>query len=70
MNRASSTGKIILTWAGSSMIVVRNELCPQEYYAYTTEGKEKVKVQEYAEQYGSYEKGISQLVRDLGLTRE
>lgn len=50
---------------GQYMRVVRNELCPEEYYAYTTEAKEKVKVQEYAEKYGSYEEGIKMLVRDL-----
>ena len=50
---------------GQYMRVVRNELCPEEYYAYTTEAKEKVKVQEYAEKYGGYEEGIKMLVRDM-----
>lgn len=49
---------------GQYMRVVRNELCPEEYYAYTTEAKEKVKVQQYAEKYGSYEEGIKMLVRE------
>jgi conjugation system TraG family ATPase len=40
------------------MKVFKNELCPEEYYAYTTEGKEKVMVMEYAAKYGSVEKGI------------
>jgi conjugation system TraG family ATPase len=44
--------------------VVRNELSAEEYYAYTTEGKERVLVQEYAHQYGSMEKGIRALVAD------
>lgn len=50
---------------GQCMRVVRNELCPEEYYAYTTEAKEKVKVMEYALKYGSYEEGIKMLVRDM-----
>lgn len=52
---------------GQYMRVVRNELCPEEYYAYTTEAKEKVRVQEYAERYGSYEEGIKVLVRDMAV---
>lgn len=43
--------------------VVKNELCSEEYYAYTTEGKERVKVREFAEQYGSMERGIAELVK-------
>jgi hypothetical protein len=44
--------------------VVRNELSPEEYFAYTTEGRERVKVLEYAERYGSMEKGIEALVAE------
>lgn len=44
--------------------VVRNELSREEYYAYTTEGKERVRVQAYAERYGSMESGIRALVAE------
>jgi hypothetical protein len=47
------------------MKVYRNELSPEEYYTYSTEEKEKVKVMDYAEQYGSMEKGIEKLVAEL-----
>ncbi len=49
--------------------VCRNELCPEEYYAYTTEGKERVQVLEYAEHYGSMEAGITALLTDLKLKK-
>jgi hypothetical protein len=37
----------------------------EEYLAYTTEEKEKVKVQEYAVKYGSIEKGIKILANEM-----
>ena len=46
------------------MKVYKNELSPEEYYAYTTEGTERVLVQEYAAKYGSMEKGIAALVSE------
>ncbi|MFT3701350.1 MAG: TraG family conjugative transposon ATPase [Agriterribacter sp.] len=57
--------EIFLDIGGVISKVLRNELCPQEYYAYTTDGKERVKVAEFAERYGSYEEGIRQLVSTL-----
>jgi len=57
--------EIYVDIGGQSMKVYKNELCPEEYYAYTTEGKERVKVMEYAEKYGSIENGITALVRDM-----
>ena len=54
--------EIYIDLGGQVMKVVKNELCPEEYYAYTTEGKERVKVQEYADKFGSVEKGIAALV--------
>jgi hypothetical protein len=45
--------------------VYRTEVSPSEYYAYTTEESEKMLVQEYAQKYGSIEKGIAMLVADL-----
>lgn len=56
--------EIFIDIGGQVMKVYRNELCPEEYYAYTTEGKERVKVQEYALQHGSLEAGIAALVAE------
>ena len=56
--------EIFIDIGGQVMKVYKNELCPEEYLAYTTEGKERVKVLEYAEKYGSMEKGISALVEE------
>ncbi|RXK86991.1 TraG family conjugative transposon ATPase [Filimonas effusa] len=50
---------------GQIMKVYKNELSPHEYFAYTTEGREKVKVLEYAEKYGGMQAGIEALVRDM-----
>ncbi|MGN6398694.1 MAG: TraG family conjugative transposon ATPase [Mucilaginibacter sp.] len=49
---------------GGQSKVYKNELCPEEYYAFTTEGKERVRVQEYAAKYGSMEKGITMLAAE------
>lgn len=57
--------EIYIDLGGQVMKVVKNELCPEEYYAYTTEGKERVKVQEYADKFGSVEKGIAALVQEI-----
>jgi len=57
--------EIFIDLGGIVTKVYRNELSPEEYYAYTTEGKERVRVQEYASRFGSMEKGISRLVNDL-----
>ncbi|HEY4197587.1 MAG TPA: TraG family conjugative transposon ATPase, partial [Mucilaginibacter sp.] len=51
--------EIYIDLGGQVMKVFKNELCPEEYYAYTTEGRERVKVQDYAAKYGSVEKGIA-----------
>lgn len=56
--------EIFIDIGGQVMKVYKNELCPEEYYAYTTEGKEKVKVMEYAAKYGSIEQGITALIRE------
>jgi len=56
--------EIYVDIGGQSMKVYKNELCPQEYYAYTTEGKERVKVMEYAEKYGGIREGIEALVAE------
>jgi conjugation system TraG family ATPase len=56
--------EIFIDIGGQLMKVFKNELCPEEYYAYTTEGKERVTVKEYADKYGSMEKGIEMLVKE------
>jgi conjugation system TraG family ATPase len=57
--------ELFIDIGGKEMKVYKNELCPEEYYAYTTEGKERVKVLEYAQRYGSMQAGIEALVNDL-----
>lgn len=59
--------EIYIDLGGQVMKVLKNELCPEEYYAFTTEGKERVKVLEYAEKHGSMEKGIKALVAETRL---
>ena len=39
----------------------RTEVSKEEYLAYTTEETEKIKVMEYAERFGSIQKGIAAL---------
>jgi conjugation system TraG family ATPase len=56
--------EIFIDLGGQIMKVYRNELCPQEYYSFTTEGTERVKVQEMAKLHGSMEKGIEALIKE------
>jgi conjugation system TraG family ATPase len=52
--------------AGQHMKVYGYEPSPEEYYAFTTEESEKVKVHAYAEKFGGdFQKGIEELVKDL-----
>jgi len=55
--------EIFIDLGGQSMKVFKNELCPEEYLAYTTEGKERVEVLENAKKYGSMEAAIRQLTK-------
>lgn len=57
--------EIFIDIGGQIQKAYKNELCPEEYYAFTTEGKERVRVVEYAELYGSMELGIAALVKDI-----
>jgi conjugation system TraG family ATPase len=53
--------------SGQVMNVYGFEPSLEEYYAYTTEESEKMKVQEYTKRCGGdMKKGIAQLVRDIG----
>lgn len=61
--------EIFIDLGGLVTKVYKNELCPEEYYAYTTEGKERIKVQEYAKRYGSMESGITALVNETKTAR-
>ena len=69
VNRANEPGRkyreFYLELGGQVQKVFRFEPSPEEYYAYTTEGKEKLMVMEYAAKYGSVEKGITALVADI-----
>jgi conjugation system TraG family ATPase len=57
--------EIFIDLGGQVQKVLRNELCKQEYYTYTTEGTERVQVQEMAALHGSMEKGIEALIKEL-----
>jgi conjugation system TraG family ATPase len=56
--------EIFIALGGQEMKVYRNELCREEYYTYTTEGRERVHVQEMSELYGGIEQGIAAIVRE------
>jgi conjugation system TraG family ATPase len=45
--------------------VYRLEVSPEEYWTYTSDQREKVKVAKYVERYGGVKEGIRRLVEDL-----
>jgi conjugation system TraG family ATPase len=65
INKANDPTKkykeVFISLGGVLSKVYRTEVSPEEYMAYTTEEKEKVKVQEAALKFGSIEKGIASL---------
>lgn len=69
VNKANEPGRkykeVFISLGGTLSKVYRTEVSPEEYLAYTTEEKEKIKVQEYAERYGSIEKGIGVLAGEM-----
>jgi len=69
VNKANEPGRayreVLIDQGGVIVKVYRNELSVPEYLAYSTEETEKIKVQQYTEQYGSIEKGIAMLAADL-----
>ncbi|MEP6466065.1 MAG: TraG family conjugative transposon ATPase [Parafilimonas sp.] len=69
VNKANDPTKkykeVFISLGGILSRVYRTEVSPEEYLAYTTEEKEKVKVQEYATRFGSMEKGIAALANDM-----
>lgn len=70
VNKSNEPGRkykeVFISLGGQLSKVYRTEVSPEEYYAYTTEQSEKVKVQQYADRFnGDIQKGIAALVRDL-----
>ena len=57
--------EVFVDMGGQVMKVYRNELCAEEYLAYTTEGRERVAVREAALEQGTMERGIRFLAGQL-----
>jgi hypothetical protein len=58
--------EVFISLGGVLSKVYRTEVSPEEYLAYTTEEKEKVKVQAYAAKFdGDIEKGIKALADEI-----
>ncbi|RYE28134.1 MAG: TraG family conjugative transposon ATPase, partial [Sphingobacteriales bacterium] len=69
MNKANDPKRkykeVFISLGGQYSKVYRTEVSIEEYLAYTTEESEKLRVQQYAERYGSYQKGISVLANEI-----
>ncbi|RYE53757.1 MAG: TraG family conjugative transposon ATPase, partial [Sphingobacteriales bacterium] len=69
MNKANDPKRkykeVFISTGGQHSKVYRTEVSMEEYLAYTTEEKEKILVTEYAEKYGSIQKGIAVLAAEL-----
>ncbi|HEY0056934.1 MAG TPA: TraG family conjugative transposon ATPase [Pedobacter sp.] len=69
MNKANDPTRkykeVFISLGGQYSKVYRTEVSLEEYLAYTTEENEKIRVQQYALQYGSIQKGIAMLARDI-----
>lgn len=70
LNRANDPSKkyreVFISLGGVLSKVYRTEVSVEEYLAYTTEEKEKVRVQAYAEKFGGdIEKGIRALAKEI-----
>lgn len=65
INKANEPGRkykeVFISLGGMLSKVYRTEVSPEEYLAYTTEEKEKMKVQQAAQKFGDIEKGIASL---------
>lgn len=57
--------EIFIDIGGQIQKVYRNELCTEEYLAFTTEGKERIKVMEAAQLHGGMEAGIAALALEI-----
>jgi conjugation system TraG family ATPase len=74
INKANDPTKkykeVFISLGGMLSKVYRTEVSPAEYLAYTTEEREKMKVQEYAGKFGGdIEKGIKALAEELVNTK-
>jgi conjugation system TraG family ATPase len=69
MNKANDPSKkykeVFISLGGVLSKVYRTEVSLEEYLCYTTEEKEKIKVQAYAAKYGSIKRGIQMLANHL-----
>ncbi|MEC5143215.1 TraG family conjugative transposon ATPase [Chitinophaga sp. 180180018-2] len=70
VNRSNEPGRryreVFIDLGGQVMKVYRYEPSPEEYYAYSTEETEKMKVMAYADKYGGdIRRGITALVQEL-----
>jgi hypothetical protein len=69
VNKANDPTKkykeVFISFGGTIAKVYRTEVSPEEYLAYTTEETEKMKVLEYAHQYGGIRQGIAVLAREM-----
>lgn len=69
MNKANDPTRkykeVFISLGGVISKVYRTEVSLEEYLCYTTEEKEKIKVQAYAEKYGSMKKGIAMLANHM-----
>ncbi|HEK19755.1 MAG TPA: TraG family conjugative transposon ATPase [Bacteroidetes bacterium] len=69
MNKANDPKRkykeVFISLGGQYSKVYRTEVSLEEYLSYTTEESEKMKVQQYAEKYGSIQKGIAVLASEL-----
>lgn len=73
LNKANDPDKkykeVFIGLGSSNRKVYRVELSLEEYLAYTTEEKEKLQVQQYAQKYGSMQQGIKMLANYLRETQ-
>lgn len=70
INKANDPTKkykeVFISLGGVLSKVYRTEVSPEEYLAYTTEEKEKVRVQTAAQKYGGdIQKGIQELANEI-----
>lgn len=69
VNKANDTNKkykeVFISLGGMVSKVYRTEVSLEEYFAYTTEETEKIKVAQYASKYGDLQRGIAALVSDI-----
>lgn len=70
INKANDAARkykeVFISLGGMLSKVYATEVSPEEYFAYTTEETEKVKVQQYAQKFGGdIKKGIAAMVNEL-----